>query len=216
MRFKRTLTTIRISSVIPAPLLSLFVVLIICQSYANADGPVVEHGEDPDTGLKYWLWNNDGFLLRLTQRLPDQTRAYFEARGFDKASTETAGTSCIFQTMIKNTGTNPSDKISADIRDWQVISGDVAKPLLHREYWRNYWLDQKQPESARVAFEWSLLPESVEYDINDYNWGMSSYGLAPGSQFDLIFTWQRQGKKYQGRINDVICPHDIHPEPAAQ
>jgi len=209
-------STNRHSPVMPALLLSFFTLLFVSQSSASVDEPVIERGEDPATGLKYWLWDNDGFLLRLTQRLPDQTRAYFEARGFDKASADTAGTSCIFQTMIKNTGTNPSEKITSDIRNWKVISGDVSKPLLHREYWRHYWLEHKQPESARVAFEWSLLPESVEYDINDYNWGMSSYGLAPGSQFDLIFTWQRQGKTYQGRINNVLCPDDIHLEPAAQ
>jgi len=205
----------RLLSIITALLLCFFTEFIISQSYADADESVIERGEDPATGLKYWLWDNDGFLLRLTQRLPDQTRAYFEARGFDKASAEIAATSCIFQTMIKNTGTEPSQKISATISDWQVVSGESSKQLLHREYWRNLWLERNQSEAARVAFEWSLLPENVEYDINDYNWGMSSYGLPPGSQFDLVFTWKREGKSFEGRIDNVSCPDDIHPEPAA-
>ena len=221
MKLKHPFSTIpdsisRLLSAIPALLLCFITELFNSPLPAYANEPVIERGEDPVTGLKYWLWDNDGFLLRLTQRLPDQTRAYFEARGFDEASAETAAMSCIFQTLIKNTGTKPAEKISADIREWQVISGDVSKPLLHREYWRKYWLEHKQPESARVAFEWSLLPESVEYDINDYNWGMSSYGLPPGSHFDLIFSWQSQGKKYSGRINNIACSDDIHPEPPEQ
>lgn len=212
MKFISLLINNPLSLNIPALLLLFCTALIISSSYA--DEPVIERGEDPATGLKYWQWDNDGFLLRLTQRLPDQTRAYFEARGFDEASAEIAATSCIFQTMIKNTGTQPSQKISATISDWQVVSGESSKKLLHRKYWRNLWLERNQSQSARVAFEWSLLPESVEYDINDYNWGMSSYGLPPGSQFDLIFSWKSQGKIFEGRIDNVICADDIHLEPA--
>lgn len=214
MNLNHPISTISITSNIPI-LFILFCLAVIIQSYAYADESVIERGEDPVTGLKYWQWDNNGFLLRLTQRLPDQTRAYFEARGFDKASAEIAATSCIFQTMIKNTGTDPSDIVSSTISDWEVISGKSNTRLLHREYWRNLWLERNQTEAARVAFEWSLLPESVEYDINDYNWGMSSYGLPPGSQFDLVFTWNRDGKTFEGRIDNVLCADDIHPEPAA-
>ena len=181
-----------------------------------ADEAVVKHGEDPATGLKSWLWDNDSFYLELTQRLPDQTRGYFESRGFDLASTEIAGTSCIFQTMIKNSGTDESKVITADLNEWRVISGNDNKQMWLREYWQKLWLDRGQSESARIAFEWSLLPTKVEYEVNDYNWGMSSYGLPPGSQFDLLFSWYSNGKRYSGRINDVVCPDDIHPDPPSQ
>ena len=214
MIYRRALAELVIASVFPALALLFITASMISQSPASE--PVIEHGEDPVTGLKYWLWDNDGFYLRLTQRLPDQTRAYFEARGFDKESADIAGTSCIFQTMTKNSGNSPSESITADLSDWQVISGDSSKPLLHREYWRKRWIERQQPEPARVAFEWSLLPASLQYDISDYNWGMSSYGLAPGSHFDLVFSWNSQGKTHKGRINNVVCPPDIHPEPPAQ
>jgi hypothetical protein len=189
---------------------------VFCSMQSYADETIVKHGEDPTTGLKSWLWDNGSFYLELTQRLPDQTRGYFESRGFDNASTEIAGTSCIFQTMIKNSGTDSSVVITADLDEWQVISGNTIKPMLLREYWQNLWLDHNQSESAKIAFEWSLLPTKVKYEINDYNWGMSSYGLVPGRRFDLLFYWYQNGKKFNGRINDVICPDDIHPEPAAQ
>lgn len=189
---------------------------VFCSMQSYADETIVKHGEDPTTGLKSWLWDNGSFYLELTQRLPDQTRGYFESRGFDNASTEIAGTSCIFQTMIKSSGTDPSVVITADLDEWQVISGNTIKPMLLREYWQKLWLDRNQSESAKIAFEWSLLPTKVKYEINDYNWGMSSYGLVPGRRFNLLFYWYQNGKKFNGRINDVICPDDIHPEPAAQ
>ena len=208
--------TDRISS---TPFFYRLILLIVCflaATYSNASQPLVKQGEDPATGLKFWLWDNDGFYLELTQRLPDQTRAYFESRGFDRASTEIAGTSCVFQTMVKNSGSDPTEKLSADLNEWQVISGNIRQPMLLREYWQKLWLERKQSESARIAFEWSLLPTKVHYDINDYNWGMSSYGLPPGSHFDLLFSWERNGKKFTGRINDVICAEDIHPDPPSQ
>ena len=177
---------------------------------------VIKYGEDPATGLKSWLWDNDGFYLELKQRLPDQTRAYFESRGFDQASTEIAGTSCVFQTMMKNSSSDSSLRLTADLTEWRVVSGNTKQSMLLREYWQKLWLDRQQSESARIAFEWSLLPTKVQYDINDYNWGMSSYGLPPGSQFDLLISWYRNGKKYNGRINNLICAEDIHPDPPPQ
>ena len=182
--------------------------------YALQD--VVKTGINPETNLKFWLFDNDGFFLKLTQRLPDQTRAYFEARGFDQASAEIAGTSCIFQSMIKNTGTDSGVLINADLSEWKVVSGEASKSMLLREYWQKLWQDRKQSQAAKVAFEWSLLPTRVQYDVNDYNWGMSSYGLLPGSHFDLLFSWTKEGKQYNGMISDVICSEDIHPDPPPQ
>lgn len=217
--YKQLLSAIIVNSLVITPLLavgSVYAETIV----ANPDNkPLlleVERGEDPTTGLKYWLWDHDGFYLRLTQRLPDQTRAYFEARGFNQASAEILATSCIFQTMVKNSGREPGQIVNAKLSDWQVVSDGKRQPMLLREHWRKTWQQNKLPESALIALEWSLLPSQIIYDINDYNWGMSSYGLPPGSSFDLIFNWTRNGKSYQGRINDVICAEDIHLDPPRQ
>lgn len=188
----------------------------VAKSAGNPALQEVERGEDPATGLKYWLWDQNGFYLRLTQRLPDQTRAYFEARGFNQASAEILATSCIFQTMVKNSGKEPGQIVNAKLSDWQVVSDGKRQPMLLREHWQKTWQQNKLPESALIALEWSLLPSRIIYDINDYNWGMSSYGLPPGSSFDLIFNWTRNGKSNQGRINDVICAEDIHLDPPRQ
>lgn len=201
---------------VKASILSSLVSSVFFCIEPHADEAVIKHGEDPATGLKSWLFDNDGFYLKLTQRLPDQTRAYFEARGFDQASAEIAATSCFFQSMIKNTGTDSGVLINADLSEWKVVSGEASKSMLLREYWQKLWQDRKQSQAAKVAFEWSLLPTRVQYDVNDYNWGMSSYGLLPGSHFDLLFSWTKEGKQYNGMISDVICSEDIHPDPPPQ
>ncbi len=182
----------------------------------QAGTAAIERGESEDTGLKYWIYQKDGFYLKLNQRLPDQTRAYFEARGFDQPSAEIAGTSCLFQTMIKNTGDIPGSFIKADLSEWKVVSNGNTTSMQLRDYWKKLWLEKKQPQSARIAFKWSLLPGNIDYDINDFNWGMTSYGLPPGTRFDLHFTWSRDGKSYSGVISDVKCPDDLHPDPPSE
>lgn len=83
---------------------------------------------DPDTGLKSWKWAHGGISLQLVQWLSDQTRAFFEARGFS---------------------------------------------------------------------------------AGDYNWGMTSYGLAPGAKFDLLIVRYVAGSKITGRINRIECAGDL-------
>jgi hypothetical protein len=179
----------------------------------NAAGPV-KTGADPETGLRHWEWNKDGFYLRLTQRLPDQTRAFFEARGFGRDTRELIATSCVFQTKAMNSGKETGQILTTSLPDWKVRSGDQTGKLLVREYWSNVWEKNNVPKAAQIAFNWSFLPSMIRYDANDYNWGMTSYGLAPGSRFDLQFSWQINGKQYYGQIKNVVCPQDVHRGPA--
>ena len=190
----------------------LFSALLIAAPAATATEPVTT-GTMPETGLRYWEWNAQDVLFRLTQRLPDQTRAYFMARGFDAGHADIVATRCMFQSMFKNTATEGEPGISIDLEGWRLHAAGTEKHLLTREYWQQEWAQRAVSRSATIAFEWSLLPTRQVYAPSDYNWGMTSYGLPPGTHFDLDFSWQREGKQWQGRLNGVECPADIHPEP---
>jgi len=170
-------------------------------------------GEDADTALQYWLWEEAGIAFRLTQRLPDQTRAFFAARGFDQAARERVALACVFQSEFQNTAGNDSPPVEYDLTEWRVHSTQGTRPLLVREAWQTVWADYALPESAAIAFEWSLLPTRQRYEAKDYNWGMTAYGLPPGSMFDLEFRWSRGGEHYTRRIDGIRCPPDVHPEP---
>jgi len=41
----------------------------------------IESGTDKEARLPFWQISDAGMSLRLVQRLPDQTRGYFQARG---------------------------------------------------------------------------------------------------------------------------------------
>ncbi|HHH38230.1 MAG TPA: hypothetical protein ENK50_01470, partial [Sedimenticola sp.] len=80
--------------------------------------------------MRTWLWRHGGVTLQLVQRLPDQTRAFFQGRGFDGASADRLARACVFQTIFRNDGDRP---LSYDLDQWRVIQGTMSKPLITRE-----------------------------------------------------------------------------------
>lgn len=191
----------------------ILMITVLLSWWGTVLGSGVTTGVDPQTGLKYWEWKDDTALLRLTQRLPDQTRAFFLSRGFSRDNAELFATSCVFQSMFRHIGTPASGTISIDLTRWQVDHDGSSGRLRVREDWEAIWSKSSLPRSAVIAFEWSLLPTTQEYASDDYNWGMTSYGLSPGVVFDLDFSWQREGEIHPGRITGIECAPDIHPEP---
>ncbi len=175
----------------------------------------LSRGEDPDTGLRHWQWQEAGISFKLTQRLPDQTRAFFAARGFDKKTRERIALSCVFQSEFRNIADNDQPPVEYDLNEWRVHSGGETRGLIVREDWKQLWQQEYEvPEAAQIAFEWALLPTYQVYKAQDYNWGMTAYGLPPGTEFDLEFSWSRGDKQYTRRFEDIECAPDIHPEPS--
>ena len=171
-------------------------------------------GTDAEAQLPFWELRVPGMSLRLVQRLPDQTRAYFMGRGFTAVQAEQIAQSCIFQTIYKNTASAGSPMvIKYDLQQWQVEHDGKVGKLKVREDWHGQWQQQKIPPAAAIAFEWSLLPTRQTYKANDYNWGMTSFNLAPGSRFDLQLRWQENGVAKSARMENLECAADIHPQP---
>ena len=181
-------------------------------STAAAAAPLSQ-GRDPATGLRYWQWRDGGILFKLTQRLPDQSRGFFQARGFDPGTADRVARACVFQSMFKNTGAPDSGTVSIDLNTWRVLTAGGPRRLRLREDWAREW-PRELDRAARIAFEWSLLPTRQSYAPGDYNWGMTLYGLPPGARFDLEFRWSRDRKVFKGTFRNVECAPDIHLEPA--
>jgi len=51
---------------------------------AATSGVVVSTGTDEEAQLPYWQAADGSVSIRLVQRLPDQTRGFFLARGFSE------------------------------------------------------------------------------------------------------------------------------------
>jgi hypothetical protein len=162
-------------------------------------------GKDPQTGLLSWSWDHQGISVQLVQRLPDQTRAFFLARGFSGEAADRIGRSCVFQTIFRNDGKRP---VAYDLRDWALHHKGEQLGLRTREVWDREWLNRGVDQPARIAFRWSLLPTVQRFEPGDYNWGMTSFGLAPGEPFDLSLVVGIEGEQVAGEIPAVSCAPD--------
>ncbi len=177
---------------------------------------VINTGTDAEAGLPYWEVVEHGVSIRLVQRLPDQTRGFFQARGFSIADAELIAQSCMFQTVFKNIAP-PSDPgvIEYNLDEWVVHAGGARRRMKTREAWQKEWTARRAPKAAQLAFEWGLLPTRQRYRAGDYNWGLSVFNLAPGTPFDLDVVWRQGGERRSARLQGVLCAPDLPVSPAA-
>lgn len=165
----------------------------------------VESGVDTETGLRSWEWREAGVSLRLVQRLPDQTRAFFQARGFSSAAADRIANACIFQTIFRNESEQP---LSYLLDDWRILHRGVSGKLMTRERWDAVWQEGEASQAARIALRWSLLPTRQRFEPGDYNWGMTGFGLPSGSAFDLEMVLRLGGEKVTRTIDGIVCAPD--------
>ena len=166
---------------------------------------------DPDTGLASWHLQQHDFSLQLIQRLPDQTRAFFQARGFSKKVADQIATHCVLQAIGKNTSHAPDGaSIEYNLADWQVrVNGQLQRIKLKSDWEREWAQDRSVSKASRIAFRWATFPSQQNFEPDgDFNWGMISFGLPPGSQFDLKVVWRQNQQLRQQWIPQILCPND--------
>jgi hypothetical protein len=188
--------------------------ILLCLVASQA-GAVVNTGTDEEAQLPYWEIAERGASIRLVQRLPDQTRGFFQARGFSEADAERIAQSCVFQTVFKNVApaSDPS-VVEYNLHDWTVHAAGARRGMKTRERWQAEWTERQAPQAAQIAFEWALLPTRQTYRPGDYNWGMTIFDLKPGTEFDLDVVWREHGKVHTVRLMGVRCAADIQLSPA--
>lgn len=182
-------------------------------SVARAEGDPSQ-GIDPEAGLPYWAWEEPPVEIRLIQRLPDQTRGFFIARGFSSAAADRIARSCVFQSIQRNRGVDAEAPVmDVDLTRWRIVPADgpdaAHRPLALKEVWDQEWEAGGESEAARVAFRWSLFPTRQTFRGGDYNWGMISFGVPPGTRFDLVLAWALDGEPREALLKGLICAPEL-------
>ena len=169
----------------------------------------LETGIDEQAQLPYWEIHDAGMSLRLVQRMPDQSRAFFLARGFTADEVEAVAGRCVFQTVFRNLShqAQPSP-LRYRQEDWVVRHPTHQARVLTREDWAEIWEAKSAATTARIAFQWALLPPEQTYEPGDYNWGMTMIDLPPGARFDLEVRWHQFGDTHTAIIEDLQCAPD--------
>ncbi|MDO9225973.1 MAG: hypothetical protein Q8M09_13245 [Pseudomonadota bacterium] len=158
---------------------------------------------DPDTGAATWETQADGVTLSLTQIFPDPARAFYLNRGFPAEAVERYATACVYMTVLRNDAA--PGELSFRLADWSVQSAGSERPPLAVEDWMAQWRALGLTEAAQIAFRWAQFPPQQEYAVGEWNQGMLSTGLPPGSRFDLIARWTVAGKTFEGKLENVVC-----------
>lgn len=181
----------------------LIVGCTLCQTilFGQVSAEVIT-GKEAQTGLHTWEWTLSGISIQLVQRAPDQTRAFFLARGFSSTDADTIGQSCVFQTIFRNDG---KQSLTYDLSDWKIMYQGKPLALQTRERWEERWLAKKVNQATRIAFNWSLLPTRQGFEPGDYNWGMISFGLPPGASLDLSMILIVDGKPIRAEMPSIVC-----------
>lgn len=164
------------------------------------------HATDPD-GIESWEYRGQGVSLRLAQLLPDQVRGFYLARGFDTESVELlAAGACVFQTAFRNESVPGAIEFS--LADWRIVTAAGEKPLKLEPEWQQEWERRGVPAAARAAFRFALYPARHRYETGDWNMGMTTYALTPGSRFDLRFVWREHGQRHEALLTGVRCARE--------
>jgi hypothetical protein len=193
----------RISKI--AVLTGVLVTLAACSTHAQ-----VLHSVNEENGLEKWHFIEGDIEIELVQRLPDQSRALFMNHEFSRDVIEDLALSCMTQTIIRNSGKSGSGQaVSIDLRKWRMQHKGKTRGIKLKEQWLSSWSDEQASPAAKLVIRWGLFPTQQEYLPDDYNWGLTTFGIPPGSVFDLEVTWQEGDKSRSGKISNIVCAPDV-------
>lgn len=169
----------------------------------HADMPQAIH-TDSTTGAKTWEIHVDGVHFSLTQILPEQAKAFYVNRGFTLEQIEQYTSSCVYMTVLRND--SAPGNIHFISNNWSILVKNKPHKLVPVSQWVKRLSTTGAKKSAIIAFRWAQFPPEQEYKPGgDWNQGMLSIGLPPGSKFDAFAKWDIAGKEYQAKLTGVQC-----------
>lgn len=186
-------------------LISLLLIATFCGPVlADELGGETLHSVSADTGLATWETEQDGVYFRLTQVSQEQAQAFMLARGLDKEAVNEFASTCVYMSVLRN---DSKKRIKYRLIDWRYVPEDGNPQLMLTKHdWLANWQPRNFSKPVRIAFEWSQLPVEQTFSPGDWNQGLTTFEMPPGSRFDVIYRWRQGGKLHEGMLQDVQCP----------
>lgn len=170
--------------------------LLIACGPASAAQTIVT--QNPETGLKTWKKSDRGFSLELVQLLPEFVQATYSSRDLPPAIYDSMRGYCIFGTVARNESDAP---LAYRVADWRFVTTDGKQ---HRLRTKSQWV--KVWSKLGADFSFSILPDDLTFEVGDWAQGFTTLKIAPGTRFDLIYTWRQHGKTYTDKLENLACP----------
>ena len=154
--------------------------------------------KNPETGLATWKKSDRGFSLELVQLLPEFVQATYSSRDLPPAIFASMRGYCVFGTIARNETDAP---LSYRVADWRYITANGKHHRLRtKSQWVSVW------KKLGADFSYSILPDDMTFEEGDWSQGFTTPKMAPGTRFDLIFSWSQHGKTHTGKLENLACP----------
>ncbi len=152
-------------------------------------------------------WSGKGLKVELQAMPLDLVRAFFLGRGFDSDNADhIARTGCIFRSAMGHASSKPdAPPITVELAKWRVITQSGEQAPKTRQNWEKTWKTRTVSEAAKAAFYWAFFPTRQTYQAADYNWGMISFALPPGTKFDLEIRWLKGDAEQSVKLTELEC-----------
>jgi hypothetical protein len=177
--------------------------LLLTQAHA-----AVTVTKNEQTGLRAWTSDDEGFSIELIQLLPDFVRAIYSNHNFPPEEVERIANYCVFGSIIKNTS---QQQLSYRVADWRYTD---QKGNQHPVKTKTQWIEEWR--KAGVTFSWTLLPDTGDFEIGDWQQGFTTVKLPRNAVFDLTYTWTLDGKPHSGTFKNISCAPENLPEQPEQ
>lgn len=128
--------------------------LFVMNTMASAAG--TRHEVNPKNMLETWESKDQGVFLSLTQISPDQARAFFLARGFDRKSVDKYASTCVFQTIFRNDSVPAA--VSTALDNWRISTPKGEQGLKLEADWERQWEATKYPNPHVSPFVGRSFP----------------------------------------------------------
>lgn len=158
------------------------------------------------SGLLTWSSEDEGFSIELIQLLPDFIRAIYAKHHFPVDEIERVASYCMFGTILKNTS---NQNLSYRVKNWRYkTEGGIKLPVKTKSQWLDEW------KKAGIIFSWTLLPDTGEFAVGDWQQGFTTIKLPRNTVFDLIYKWELDGVAHSGVIENLTCAPESLQKPA--
>lgn len=176
------------------PLLTVICLCLLCTQVQAAEVTIQKNDA---SGLLTWTAKDDGFSIQLIQLNPDFVRAVYAKHDFPAQEVERIAGYCVFGSIIQNTS---QQQLGYRVSDWRYVDRNgKSYPVKTKDQWLSEW------SKAGVSFAWTLLPGSGDFGIGDWQQGFTTIKIDRNEKFDFIYTWTLDGKKHQGKIENMSC-----------
>jgi hypothetical protein len=155
----------------------------------------------------------EGVDFFISVRTPQQTRAFYAARGLPPVAVQEIATACFLTVGLHN---RRVDTLWLDLSAWRLTdAGGHAVTRISRPQWMARWNALQVPLAAQSTFGWTQLPETRDMQPDETVGGNVPI-VPPAGKFTLSARLRTgvagTGPMVEINVPDLQCPRENTPQ----